>query len=117
MAFLARLGYRAGLRSQSATASCWFQQCNFAAEAQQAEQQDDEAEITVTVNSYRGHNLDELPSTEVQSSKAELLRMFSDMYTMRRMELAADLLCKARPQEFNGAFACTTLGQYAGGTY
>ncbi|KAK9903407.1 hypothetical protein WJX75_004838 [Coccomyxa subellipsoidea] len=52
--------------------------------------------VTVTVNPYKLHRLEEGPSTEVETSKSELLGMFKTMYTMRRMELAADLLYKQK---------------------
>ena len=94
MAFLSRHLGRKLTQSNAVLASLGQRHC-LAAEAQEVEQ-DDSSEFTVTVNSYRGHHLDELPSTEVQTSKAELLRMFSDMYTMRRMELAADMLYKQK---------------------
>lgn len=80
----------------SRQATCCLQRHNYAAQPQPAEQVDDDAEIEVTVNSFRGHHLDELPSTKVQTSKGELMRMFTDMYVMRRMELAADMLYKQK---------------------
>lgn len=87
---------RASSRQVASASVCQQRQC-FAAEAQPEEQQaGDDAEITVSVNSYRGHRLDDLPPTEVTTSKAELMRMFEDMYIMRRMELAADMLYKQK---------------------
>jgi len=44
---------------------------------------------------FRAHRCDS-PSTKVQTTKAELTQMFTDMYLMRRMEIAADVLYKAK---------------------
>lgn len=38
----------------------------------------------------------ESPSTEVETSGKELMEMFQQMFRMRRMELAADLLYKQK---------------------
>ena len=52
----------------------------FAAEpAQSSEPESGQQEITVTVNAFKGHRLDELPSTEVKTSKAELMGFFKQM--------------------------------------
>ena len=40
-------------------------------------------EVTVKVNDYKPHHLDP-PSTEVTTSKAELMDFFKTMYRMRR---------------------------------
>ena len=40
-------------------------------------------EVTVKVNDYKAHHLDP-PSTEVTTSKAELMDFFKTMYRMRR---------------------------------
>lgn len=61
-----------------------------------AEPVENDESVTVTVNPYKLHRLEEGPSTEVETSKSELLGMFKTMYTMRRMELAADLLYKQK---------------------
>lgn len=45
--------------------------------------------------SFRSYKCD-LPSTEVQVTKDELLGMYKQMQTMRRMEMAADALYKAK---------------------
>ncbi|CAK0786806.1 hypothetical protein CVIRNUC_010020 [Coccomyxa viridis] len=67
----------------------------FAALPQEANDHEEE-KIKVTVNPYKLHRLDKGPETEVETSKSELLQMFRSMYTMRRMELAADLLYKQK---------------------
>ena len=46
-------------------------------------------------DSFRTRNCD-MPSLDVEVSKAELLTMYSRMQTMRRMEMAADALYKAK---------------------
>jgi len=45
--------------------------------------------------SFRAYNCDK-PSLEVQVTKDELLTMYKEMQTMRRMEMAADALYKAK---------------------
>lgn len=52
--------------------------------------------LTVEVNPYKSHHLEEPPSNVVTTSKAELLSFFRDMYRMRRMEISADMLYKAK---------------------
>ncbi len=49
----------------------------------------------VQVLPFKTHNIDP-PSTTVTTSKAELLKFFKDMYLMRRMEIAADMMYKAK---------------------
>merc|ERR1719183_612027 len=44
---------------------------------------------------FTTHNIDG-PDLKVTTSKSELWKMFSDMYTMRRMEIAADVLYKGK---------------------
>ncbi|EIN06979.1 mitochondrial pyruvate dehydrogenase E1 component beta subunit [Punctularia strigosozonata HHB-11173 SS5] len=46
-------------------------------------------------DSFHAHNLD-APSLEVEVTKDGLLKMYSQMTTMRRMEMAADALYKAK---------------------
>jgi pyruvate dehydrogenase E1 component alpha subunit len=46
-------------------------------------------------DSFRTRNCD-MPSLDVEVSKAELLAMYKRMQTMRRMEMAADALYKAK---------------------
>ena len=46
-------------------------------------------------DSFRGFKC-ETPSHEVQVQKDELLKMYKDMQLMRRMEMAADALYKAK---------------------
>ncbi|KIM47212.1 hypothetical protein M413DRAFT_7776 [Hebeloma cylindrosporum] len=46
-------------------------------------------------DSFQSHLCD-APSLEVQVTRAELLRMYKDMQTMRRMEMASDALYKAK---------------------
>jgi pyruvate dehydrogenase E1 component alpha subunit len=46
-------------------------------------------------DSFRAHNCDK-PGLEVQVTKDELLTMYKEMQTMRRMEMAADALYKAK---------------------
>ncbi|KAH7903759.1 mitochondrial pyruvate dehydrogenase E1 component beta subunit, partial [Hygrophoropsis aurantiaca] len=46
-------------------------------------------------DSYRAYQCD-MPSLEVEVKKDELLKMYKDMQTMRRMEMAADALYKAK---------------------
>lgn len=57
---------------------------------------DNDETVTITVNPYKLHRLEEGPTTEVQTSKSEPLGIFKTMYTMRRMELAADMLYKQK---------------------
>jgi len=51
--------------------------------------------VKIHEESYRAYNCD-LPSLDVQVSKDELIKMYRDMQTMRRMEMAADALYKAK---------------------
>ncbi|EIW84662.1 mitochondrial pyruvate dehydrogenase E1 component beta subunit [Coniophora puteana RWD-64-598 SS2] len=51
--------------------------------------------VKIHEESYRAYNCD-LPSLDVQVSKDELIHMYRDMQTMRRMEMAADALYKAK---------------------
>ena len=45
--------------------------------------------------SFRSYKCDP-PELEVQVAKGELLKMYKQMQTMRRMEMAADALYKAK---------------------
>lgn len=51
--------------------------------------------FTVEVAAYKTHKIDP-PKNEVETSLGELLRMYELMYTMRRMEIAADMMYKAK---------------------
>mmetsp|Transcript_19108 Transcript_19108/g.36547 ORF Transcript_19108/g.36547 Transcript_19108/m.36547 type:complete len:395 (-) Transcript_19108:327-1511(-) len=44
---------------------------------------------------FEAHRIDP-PSNTVETTKSELFKMFSDMYLMRRMEIAADVLYKGK---------------------
>ena len=47
-------------------------------------------------DSFSGHLLEELPSLEVETTKDQLVELYRQMTTMRRMEQAADQLYKAK---------------------
>lgn len=47
------------------------------------------------MNEYKAHHIDP-PSPAVTTTKAELLTFFETMYRMRRMEIAADMMYKAK---------------------
>ena len=47
------------------------------------------------VRPYKTHRIDP-PSTSVKTNKEELLYFFTTMYKMRRMEIAADMMYKAK---------------------
>ncbi|KIY97242.1 pyruvate dehydrogenase E1 component subunit alpha, partial [Monoraphidium neglectum] len=51
--------------------------------------------ITIEVMPYKAHRI-EPPSNVVETSIAELTSMYELMYTMRRMEIAADMMYKAK---------------------
>lgn len=51
--------------------------------------------ITVEVNPYKTHRIDP-PSTTVTATKDELLQYFKELYRLRRMEISADMLYKAK---------------------
>ena len=48
----------------------------------------------ISLRQFAGHNLESLPSNEVDSTAGELVRFFCAMYSMRRLELSADVLYK-----------------------
>lgn len=45
---------------------------------------------------FKGHRLETLPSQNVKVSRAEMLKLFEEMWRVRRMEMAADSLYKAK---------------------
>jgi pyruvate dehydrogenase E1 component alpha subunit len=47
------------------------------------------------VNPFQAHKI-EPPSTQVTTTVGELLAYFTQMYRMRRMEIAADMLYKSK---------------------
>ena len=47
------------------------------------------------MNEYKAHHIDP-PTPTVTTTKAELLTFFETMYRMRRMEIAADMMYKAK---------------------
>ncbi len=47
------------------------------------------------VRPYVAHHID-APDTSVTAKKSELLKYFETMYRMRRMEIAADMMYKAK---------------------
>jgi pyruvate dehydrogenase E1 component alpha subunit len=49
----------------------------------------------VQVRDYVGHRIDG-PSTSVTATRSELMSYFEQMYRMRRMEIAADMLYKSK---------------------
>lgn len=49
----------------------------------------------VQVRPYSAHRI-EPPSTSVTTNKEELLKFFETMYKYRRMEIAADMMYKAK---------------------
>jgi pyruvate dehydrogenase E1 component alpha subunit len=51
--------------------------------------------LKLHVDSFRAHNCD-MPGLEVQVTKGELLTIYKEMQTMRRMQMAADALYKAK---------------------
>jgi pyruvate dehydrogenase E1 component alpha subunit len=53
------------------------------------------ATLTLPDHSFRGHNCSDLPSPHVHVTKDELLAMYRQMHSIRRMELAAEVLYKA----------------------
>ncbi|EGW35792.1 alpha subunit of pyruvate dehydrogenase [Spathaspora passalidarum NRRL Y-27907] len=51
--------------------------------------------VTLPESSFEGYNLD-VPSLEFETEKESLLKMYKDMVIIRRMEMAADALYKAK---------------------
>lgn len=56
---------------------------------------DDSGSFDVEVRPYATHRIDP-PSTTISTSKEELQKFFKLMYKMRRMEIAADMMYKAK---------------------
>ncbi len=52
-------------------------------------------EWTLQVREFKAHKID-APSNTVTTSKEELLKFFENMTRYRRMEIAADMLYKAK---------------------
>ena len=65
--------------------------------AEQKSREDEESlqPITIELREMKGHMIDNLP-TQAVTNKRELLEYFTTMYTMRRMEIAADVLYKSK---------------------
>ena len=56
-------------------------------------------EISVTVklqSPFELHNLNCAPSDYIKTSRTELLKLYEDMWRVRRMEMAADALYKGK---------------------
>ena len=51
--------------------------------------------LWVQVRPYEVHRID-APSETVKTNKDQLLKFFTAMYRMRRMEIAADMMYKAK---------------------
>lgn len=51
--------------------------------------------LSLKVNPFKAHRIDP-PDNTVATNKSELLKFFEDMYRMRRMEISADMLYKAK---------------------
>lgn len=51
--------------------------------------------VQLQVNPYKAHKIDP-PANVVTTDKAELMKFFHEMYRMRRMEISADMLYKAK---------------------
>mmetsp|Transcript_22250 Transcript_22250/g.26730 ORF Transcript_22250/g.26730 Transcript_22250/m.26730 type:complete len:399 (-) Transcript_22250:356-1552(-) len=78
------------LQSNSLAPSSWAAKRGFSAAAA------DEAPIEVQLSTpFQGHRI-EVPPPVATTTKSELIQMFTDMYLMRRMEIAADVLYKAK---------------------
>lgn len=50
---------------------------------------------TAQVTPFKAHHVDP-PGNQVTTTKADLLNYFRSMYIMRRMEIAADMMYKAK---------------------
>ncbi|KAH6886504.1 pyruvate dehydrogenase e1 component alpha subunit [Coprinopsis sp. MPI-PUGE-AT-0042] len=98
---LAPLAQRGPLPSSSFARSSLLLRRNIAtsADTTQLTNKPDSASEPLTLklseDSFQSYNCD-LPSLEVQVTKDELLQMYREMQTMRRMEMAADALYKAK---------------------
>lgn len=51
--------------------------------------------ISAQVTPFKAHRVD-APGNQVTTTKAELMQYFRSMYVMRRMEIAADMMYKAK---------------------
>lgn len=60
-----------------------------------ASEENDLVEIELPETSFEGYNLD-VPELKYATTKGNLLQMFKDMTTIRRMEMACDALYKAK---------------------
>ena len=53
------------------------------------------ASLSAQVTPFKAHKI-EAPSNMVETSMSELVRTYKLMYTIRRMEIAADMMYKAK---------------------
>ncbi|RKP31439.1 hypothetical protein METBISCDRAFT_30153 [Metschnikowia bicuspidata] len=66
--------------------------------------------LSLPQNSFEGYNLESLPELHFEAEKETLLKMYKDMMVVRRMEMAADALYKAK--KIRG-FCHVSVGQEA----
>ncbi|GBE81889.1 mitochondrial pyruvate dehydrogenase E1 component beta subunit [Sparassis latifolia] len=76
---------------------------------QEAASHDEPFNVKLHDDSFRGHNTD-IPSLELEVHKDQLINMYRQMTTIRRMEQAADALYK---QKFIRGFCHLAIGQEA----
>ncbi|PSC74828.1 Pyruvate dehydrogenase E1 component subunit mitochondrial [Micractinium conductrix] len=81
----------AGASRRTLAATALGAQRGFAAAVKEA----DGDTITVEVNPFKAHRIDP-PATTVTATKDELLQYFKELYRLRRMEISADMLYKAK---------------------